>query len=55
MEASYATELQWAGQDKRYNVASEVVHSVQVAKGKAQGGWKGVVNMIMDLTSSTKG
>ena len=34
-------ELQWAGQDKRDTVACEVVHWVQVAKIRAQGGWEG--------------
>jgi len=36
-----ATELQWAGQDKRNTLACEVVHWVEVAKDRIQGrkGW----------------
>jgi hypothetical protein len=34
MEASYATELQWAGQNKRDTVACEVVHWVDVVKDR---------------------
>ena len=45
------TELQWAGQDKRDTVACEIVHWVQVVKGKGQGG-REEDNMLMELTSS---
>jgi len=37
IEASYATELQWAGQDKRDTVACEVVQWVEVTKDRGQG------------------
>ena len=37
MEASYVTELQWAGQVKRNTVAWEVVYLVQVPKDRGQG------------------
>jgi len=33
MEASYATELQWVGQDKRDTVLCEFVHSVACGDG----------------------
>jgi hypothetical protein len=50
MEASYVTEMQWAGQDKKDTVACEVVHWVQVAKDRAQGRRVGVYTQ-MDLIS----
>jgi hypothetical protein len=54
MEASYGTELQCAGQDKRDTVARGVAHWVKVATDRGQCGRQGVDNKLMDLTSSTK-
>jgi hypothetical protein len=54
MEASYATGLQWTGQDKKDIVACVVVHCVQVAKDRGQGKGRGGF-MIMVLISSTNG
>jgi len=45
MEASYATELQWVGQDKRDTVACEVVHWVEVVKDRGQRGNEGRVHV----------
>jgi hypothetical protein len=50
MEASYVTELQWAGQDKRDSVASEVVHWIEVAKDRVRLEGRGRY-MIIDLIS----
>ena len=43
IEPSYASELQWAGQNKRDTVACEVLHYIQVARGKGHGGKEGKV------------
>jgi len=45
MEASYATELQWVGQDKRDTVACEVVHWVEVVNDRDQCGKEGRVHV----------
>ena len=53
MEASYATELLWVGQDKRDTVACGVVHWVEVVKDRGQGGRKGKTTsykIVEDLT-----
>jgi hypothetical protein len=42
-EASYATELQWVGQDKRNTVSCEVVHWVEVVKDRGQGRTEGTL------------
>jgi hypothetical protein len=50
MEASYATELQCAGQDKRDTVECEVVYWVLVAKDSGQGGRGGRVHVNRTYT-----
>ena len=50
MEASYASELQWAGQDKRDSVACEGAYWVQVAKDMFKGGVMGGY-MLIDFIS----
>jgi len=45
MEASYAIELLWVGQDKRDTVACEVVHWVEVVKDRGQRGREGRVHV----------
>jgi hypothetical protein len=50
MEASYATELEWSGQDERYSVACKGAYWVQGAKDMFKGGVRGGY-MLIDLTS----
>jgi hypothetical protein len=45
MEASYETEMQWAGQDKRNTVACEVVHWVEVVKDRVYCRREGTVHV----------
>jgi hypothetical protein len=54
MEASYATELQWVGQDKRDAVSCDVVHWVEVVKDRGQGGMEGKSTSYKIVENLTK-
>ena len=54
MEASYATELLWVGQDKRDTVSCDVVHWVEVVKDRGQGGREGKSSSYKTVENLTK-
>jgi len=49
MEASYAIDMQRAGQDKRDTVACEVVHHIKVAKDRGLDRTEGRVHLPKEI------